>query len=419
MLTGHGALCPTTTPLSGSISSEYDVVSHVGRGGYGNVYKAINKSTGEIVALKKVNSFDIHGGLPTSYYREVNCLKEMRGHPNIVNLKNICRSKDSSSGESCLYLVMDYCEYDLSGLIHNYGLTIRQIQSFMRQILIAVQDMHSHGYVHRDLKPSNVFVTKEGVIKVGDFGLTRKLDKSRPLTSKVITPSYRPPEVLLGDSHYDQSVDVWSLACVLYEMVTGKVLFRPSTASDLSQLLSIFEICGMPNQENWPGFDKLPNASILQMCQSPKNSNNQYSNNSMTFSNNSMTQYSNNSFSDGFSYQCKSALRELLEQTIPPQLHTIVDLLESMLQLDPRRRATIAQALEHPFFADTEQASAAGTSFELSCLPYPETHAIDVSAKIPLAKHKNLNANVDFVNKALNARQILRPARVLPPPILA
>ncbi|KAK8861072.1 hypothetical protein M9Y10_012766 [Tritrichomonas musculus] len=347
---GHSAFGPT-------INSQFYVISQVGRGGYGSVFKAIDLSNGEVVALKKVFTFDPHTGIPSSFYREIKCLKEMDGNENIVKLKQIIRSKE----EHCFYLVLDYCEYDLCGLVHNYGLTYEQAQTYMKQILNAVRSMHSKEFVHRDLKPSNIFLTVENVVKVGDFGLTRKLDKTRPLTSKVITQSYRPPEVLLGDSHYGPAVDIWSLGCVFYEMITNKVLFCPSSSTDISQLMSIFSICGTPTQENWPGFDKLPNSNLIK--------------NTKTI---------------------KSTLRELLERDVPQELSIIIDLLESMLQLDPSKRINIEQVMSHPFFAD---------DFVLPALSYPETHAANI-VSIPIARN------------IIKIDSLLMHERILPPPIL-
>lgn len=254
----------------------------------------------------------------------------MKGHENIINYSSTVRSNNDNS----LYLVLDYCEYDLAVLINNYGLSQFQLKSYMKQLLLGLSSLHDHGYVHRDIKPSNVFVTKDNKIKLGDFGLTRKifdnnsdvdcfldcssqLSRDRTMTTQIMTQSYRPPEVLLEDTNYDQSIDIWSLACVFYEMLTGKVLFYSSSSTVFSQLASILRICGSPNQENWPGFDKLPKANYIDMMQ-----------------------------------KFVPALRELLELTIPPQYHCLIDLLQSMLQLDPKKRINAHQALSHPFFND-------------------------------------------------------------------
>lgn len=389
----------------------------------------MERSTGKIVALKKVNKFNIHEGLPLSYYRETSCLKELKGNEYIIDYRKTIRSRDKSS----FYLVLDYCEYDLAALISNYGFSEFQMKSFMKQILLAVSTLHEKGYIHRDLKPSNFFVKKDGRIKLGDFGLSIKLSKfnseanlnptkkprERTLSTQIMTQSYRPPEVLLGDTNYDQSADIFSLACIFYEMLTQKVLFCSSSSTTIAQIASILRICGTPNQESWPGFDELPNANFFQMIQS----------------------YS-------------PALRELLELTIPPQYQCLIDLLESMLQLDPKKRITVHQALEHPFFNDQPtfatkirddskfslssnsvspppspvqasekmevsifQTTSIKDDYEINdlCLTYPELH----NNEVPMTNYKNdedsFKKRNDIITKKFSKfRDEFKPNRILP-----
>jgi serine/threonine protein kinase len=204
----------------------------------------------------------------------------------------------------------------------------------MQQLLRAVKIMHDSGFVHRDLKPANVFVTRGNVLKLGDFGLSRSLDRTHPLTQEVVTPSYRSPELLLGDPSYGYAVDIWSLGCVIYESITRQRLFRASSPRVVSQLDSIFKICGSPTEKSWPSFGGLPNAHYTQMLR-----------------------------------LYPGSLRETLVTTLPTEFHGIVDLLESMLQLDPAKRITVEDALKHPFFQQ---------EIELSPLAIPEVHAMDV-----------------------------------------
>ena len=349
-------MCAYLGASSPSTDNDYDIICSVGCGGYGFVFKAFSHKSGDIVALKRVKTFDPHVGLPISFYKELNAISKIH-HKNIVGFREVFRSKK----DDCIYIVMDYCEYDLSALIHNIKLSYQQKKSYMKQILEGISEIHKKNVIHRDLKPSNILVQKDNVIKIADFGLSKKIEKSMPLTNKVTTLSYRAPEVLLGDVYYGKAVDIWSLGCLFYEMLAGKALFRHANC-DLNQLIEIFKVCGSPNHENWPGFDQLPNAMMLQSL---------------------------NTF--------ESTLKDLLIQTIPATLHNCIWLIESMLQLDPKKRITVDSALNSGLFND---------NFALSYLEFPDNHAIDVNS-IPIA------------NIAPRVNHVFHPNTVYPPSLLA
>jgi serine/threonine protein kinase len=331
------------------------IVGVIGRGGYGTVYKALDIESKELVALKRVQTFNPLDGLPVSFTRENSCLQAVC-HPNIVSLKSVV-----SEGMS-VFLVLEYCDFDLSALIRRHGLSFLQIQSYMGQLLSAVSALHELGFVHRDLKPANVFVTRANEVKLGDFGLARRL-VAKELTQEVVTPCYRSPELLLGDTHYGAAVDVWSLGCVLYEMITGRLLFERLTSREsvVGQLGSIFKICGSPTVDDWPEFADLPEARFVQ-----------------------------------FVRQYPPALREVLDETLPPQFDCVKDLIQAMLQLNPAKRITVAAALLHPFFQFCAQ---------LQLLRCPELHASDIhrgpDLKCPLPRR---------------GAALMKPARVIPPP---
>lgn len=344
-------------------STRYQVISKIGCGGYGNVYKAHDTRDGAIVALKRVRCFSLEMGVPNSFYRENSCLRD----PALQECENIVKLKECYTDDvhKCPVMVMEYCEFDLSGLIH-HGLTCDQFRFYAVQVMRAIEKLHSNNYVHRDIKPANIFVTKDNIVKLGDFGLARKLTRdARPLTQEVVTPSYRSPELLLGDRNYGKGVDMWSLACVFYEMITGKRLFVPSTSGALSQLTSIFKVCGTPTTEAWPNIQNLPDWGIIsQMAKS-----------------------------------YPPILSELLDDTLPCEFYGIKDLLLSMLEMNPENRITIDDALNHPFFIDICES--------LPTIILPETHTSDVSYSIAVQAAKPRSNN------------LLRLRRALPPAIYA
>jgi serine/threonine protein kinase len=252
-----------------------------------------------------------------SFYREWHSLQSLN-HENVVRLRDI----ECSVSGATVYLVMDYCDFDLHALISSRGLPLAQARVIMRQLLEGLAYIHAAGFAHRDIKPPNIFVTADNVVKIGDFGLTRDLAncRGRRLSNSVITPSYRSPEILLGDDRYGCGVDVWSLACVFFEIATGETLFLPSTALDMDQLKCIFEKCGTPTPESWPGVEGLPGYPFIAGLRA-----------------------------------MPSRLGEVLEKHLPPEFLGLKNLLEGMLVLDPAQRWTVEMALAHPFFANWER----------------------------------------------------------------
>lgn len=339
-------------------STRFLVLSQVGEGTYSSVFKAVDTSDGTLVALKRVKTFVGQFGVPMSFYRENECLRNEH-----LQSEHLVKLKDVIHDDTGLIMVLEYCEFDLSGLIHRKpGLSVNQVRSYAKQLLEGVKLMHQNSYIHRDLKPANVFVTRGNVVKLGDFGLSRTIDTSgRPMTRDVVTPVYRAPELLLQNGTYGQPVDVWSLGCLLYEMMTGKLLFRPNRFGDLAQLESIFGICGTPTAEDWPEFQLLPESQLLQMLRVRP-----------------------------------SVLEGVLDSTLPPEFLGAKDLLMAMLQVNPAKRITVEDALAHSFFAEEVP--------ELPPLSISETHAAD-TVRVP--------------KPAISRPLLMQLKRVLPPPICA
>ncbi|XVE49938.1 hypothetical protein DITRI_Ditri01bG0122100 [Diplodiscus trichospermus] len=228
----------------------YDSISflQIGQGTYSCVYKARDLINNKLVALKKVQ-FDNHDHESLKFMaREIILLRRL-DHPNVIKLEGLITSPMSCS----LYLVFEYMEHDLVGLASLPGIKFSepQIKCYMQQLLSGLDHCHSHGVLHRDIKGSNLLIDTNGILKIADFGLACHFDPhdTVPMTSRVVTLWYRPPELLLGASHYGIAIDLWSAGCILGELYSGKPILPGKT--EVEQLHKIFKLCGSPSEEYW------------------------------------------------------------------------------------------------------------------------------------------------------------------------
>jgi len=293
----------------------YEKVEQVGEGTYGQVYKAKNKETGEIVALKRVRMDNEKEGFPVTAIREIKILKVLN-HKNVVQLKEIVTSKASeyNHGKGSIYMVMEFSDHDLTGLTDaGTRFTTPQIKCYMKQLLEGLAYCHKNRVLHRDIKGSNLLINNEGQLKLADFGLARPFDDTgRHLTNRVITLWYRPPELLLGSQQYGPAVDMWSVGCIFAELLTRRPILPGK--NEFEQIDLIFKTFGTPTEQTWPGLTKLHYYQMVatQCGTKPYPSR----------------------FADKFGMLDKRAQ----------------DLLGALLAMDPSKRISAKQALDHDYF---------------------------------------------------------------------
>jgi len=249
-------------------AASFEKLDKIGQGTYSNVYKARDLETGRIVALKKVRFDNLEPESVRFMAREIQVLRRL-DHPNVVKLEGLVTSRMSCS----LYLVFEYMEHDLAGLAACPGIvfTEAQVKCYLQQLLDGLDHCHQHGVLHRDIKGSNLLLNNDGILKIADFGLATFFNpnQKQPLTSRVVTLWYRPPELLLGATEYGVAVDLWSTGCILAELLAGKPIMPGRT--EVEQLHKIFKLCGSPSEEYWKK-SKLPHATIFKPQQPYKRS---------------------------------------------------------------------------------------------------------------------------------------------------
>ncbi|XP_077531784.1 cyclin dependent kinase 11B pitslre isoform X3 [Haemaphysalis longicornis] len=310
---GEAVLLPPYLPAIQGCRSveEFHCLNRIEEGTYGVVYRARDKHTDEIVALKRLKMEKEKEGFPITSLREINTLLKAQ-HPNIVTVREIVVGSNMDK----IYIVMDYVEHDLKSLMEvmQQPFLVGEVKTLMLQLLQAVAHLHDNWILHRDLKTSNLLLSHRGILKVGDFGLAREYGSPlKHYTPVVVTMWYRAPELLLGVKEYSTPIDLWSVGCIFGELLTMKPLFPGK--SDIDQLNRIFKDLGTPSEKIWPGYTELPLVKKVTFTEYPYNN-----------------------------------LRSRFGHTLS---NLGFDLLNKFLTYFPSRRITAEEALRHEFFKET------------------------------------------------------------------
>ncbi|MCO5594611.1 hypothetical protein L7F22_048644 [Adiantum nelumboides] len=276
----------------------------------------VEEDQGEIVALKKVKLKKETEGFPITSLREINILLSLH-HPSTVDLKEVVVGHDVDN----IFVVMEYMEHDLKELLETMKQPFSQseVKCLMLQLLEGVNYFHENWVLHRALKTSNLLLKNRGEVKICDIGLARQYENPlKSYTQRVVTLWYRAPELLLGCKEYSTAIDMWSLGCIMAELLTMEPLF--TGINELDQLDKMLKLLGTPNESIWPDFAKLP----------------------VKFN---------------FRKQPFNKLREKFPPTSfagqTPLSDKGFNLLNRLLSFDPQKRITAEEALQHPWFKDT------------------------------------------------------------------
>ncbi|ODV74732.1 Pkinase-domain-containing protein [Cyberlindnera jadinii NRRL Y-1542] len=237
--------------ISFNVSDYYQILEIVGEGAYGVVCSAVHKPTGTKVAIKKIQPFD-KPMFCLRTLRELKLLKHFNSHENIISILDIQKPLNYESFSE-VYLIQELMETDLHRVIKSQTLSDDHCQYFIYQTLRALKAMHSANVLHRDLKPSNLLLNSNCDLKVCDFGLARSVASSENnfgfMTEYVATRWYRAPEIMLTFQEYTTAIDVWSVGCILAEMLSGKPLFPGRDYHN--QLWLIMEVLGTPTMDDY------------------------------------------------------------------------------------------------------------------------------------------------------------------------
>ncbi|KAF9015314.1 kinase-like domain-containing protein [Cyathus striatus] len=312
----HSVFVPSRTyhpPILPSRSVySYERLNQIEEGSYGVVFRARDRQTGDIVALKKLKLEEEKNGFPITALREIYALMSCR-HENVVGVREVVVGDTLTQ----VFVVMDFIEHDLKSLLTVMPSPFLQseIKTLMLQLLSAVNHCHSNWILHRDLKTSNLLMNNRGTIKVADFGLARRYGDPvgvGGMTQLVVTLWYRAPEILMGAKTYSTAIDMWSVGCIFAELLLKEPLYPAK--GELELLSMIFKLLGPPTKTTWPDYASLPLAKTLTL---------------------------------------PAPQPPMFRQKFPYLTTSGIDLLMSLLTYDPDQRISAEEALKHPYFTES------------------------------------------------------------------
>ncbi|EIN08340.1 CMGC/MAPK protein kinase [Punctularia strigosozonata HHB-11173 SS5] len=316
---GHAASQAQSAPrkVRFNVGTQYQVLDVVGEGAYGIVCSAVHRPSGRKVAIKKIAPFE-HSMFCLRTLRELKLLKflsEAGVSENIISILDIIKPPSLEAFKE-VYLIQELMETDMHRVIRTQDLSDDHAQYFTYQTLRALKALHSADVIHRDLKPSNLLLNANCDLKVCDFGLARSVKTAEPsgtetgfMTEYVATRWYRAPEIMLTFKQYTKAIDVWSVGCILAEMLSGKPLFPGRDYHH--QLTLILDVLGTPTLDEFYAITTRRSRDYIRALPFRK--------------------------------------KRPFAQLFPNASKEAVDFLTKTLTFDPKKRITVEDALAHPY----------------------------------------------------------------------
>jgi len=299
---------PSQPPQAGEVEKP------IGYGAFGVVWAVTDPRDGKRIAIKKLPNVFQSVTSCRRVYRELKMLCTFK-HDNVLSAVDILKPPESQ-GFTEIYIATEFMQSDLHRIIVSpQPLTADHIKVFVYQIFRGLRYLHSANILHRDIKPGNLLINANCLLKICDFGLARvgEPDPSAYLTQEVVTQYYRAPELLMGARHYSGSVDVWSVGCILAELLSRRILFQAQ--SPLQQLDLIIDLLGTPSMDDLRSACEPARVHMRRKAYKPSKLSMLYA----------------------LSKDCD---------------HDVINLMSAIFVFNPERRITALNALNHPFLED-------------------------------------------------------------------